>query len=119
MKKPNASPEKKPAADMVSRAPAAVPAEAAAERGDAAAKGHFEIQVAAHQDEKKAEQIAQKLKPLGFASRVAAKEIPGKGKWFRVIVGGFETRGKAKAAADRIDTKLRGVKCVVRSSGKE
>jgi len=90
-----------------------------AERNEAAAKGRFEIQVAAHQDDNKAEQMAAKLKSLGFASRVAAKDIPGKGKWFRVIVGGFETREKAKTAADRIDGKIRGVKCVIRSSGKE
>jgi hypothetical protein len=35
-----------------------------------------------------------------------------------VIVGGFENREKAKATADRIAGKVRGVKCVIRSSGK-
>jgi hypothetical protein len=50
---------------------------------------------------------------------VVEKDLPGKGKWFRVMVVGFETRAKAKAAADRIDGKIRGVKCAIRSTGKE
>jgi hypothetical protein len=60
-----------------------------------------------------------KLKPLGLAPRVVEKDIPGKGKWYRVIVSGFETKAKARAAADRIDEKIRGVKCAIRSTGKE
>ena len=47
------------------------------------------------------------------------KDLPGKGRWFRVIVGGFENREKAKAAADQITEKIRGVKCVIRSSGND
>ena len=69
-------------------------------------KGRFEIQVAAYQESRKAEQMMEKLKPLGFASRVVMKDLPGKGRWFRVIVGGFENREKAKAAADRIAGKV-------------
>jgi cell division protein FtsN len=62
--------------------------------------------------------MMEKLNSLGFASRVAMKEIPGKGRWFRVIVAGFENREKAKATADRITEKIRGVKCVILSSAK-
>jgi cell division protein FtsN len=61
--------------------------------------------------------MMEKLGPLGFASRVVMKELPDKGRWFRVIVGGFENREKAKAAADRIAGKMEGVKCVIRHSG--
>jgi cell division septation protein DedD len=60
--------------------------------------------------------MMEKLSPLGFTSRVVMKELPVKGTWFRVIVGGFENREKAKAAADQIAGKIRGVKCVIRSS---
>ena len=117
-KKPNPLPERKPAADSGSKIPAAIPAGMAAEGNGTAGKGRFEIQVAAYQDNRKAEQTMGKLSPLGFASRVVMKDLPGKGRWFRVIVGGFENREKAKAAADQIAGKIRGVKCVIRSSGK-
>ena len=60
----------------------------------------------------------ERLKPLGFAPRVVMKELPGKGKWFRVIISGFDDRDKAKAAADQIAGKVQGVKCVIRPSGK-
>lgn len=117
-KKPNPLPERKPAADSGSKIPVAIPAGMAAEGNGTAGKGRFEIQVAAYRDNRKAEQTMEKLKPLGFASRVVIKDLPGKGKWFRVIVGGFENREKAKAAADQIAGKVRGVNCVIRSSGK-
>jgi len=111
-KKPNPLPERKPAVDSGSGIPAAVSA-----GEEILQEGRFEVQVAAYQDRTKAEQTIDKLKPLGFASRVVMKDLPGKGRWFRVIVGGFETREKAKAAADQITEKIRGAKCVIRSAG--
>jgi cell division septation protein DedD len=116
-KKPNPLPERKPAADSGSGIPAAIPAGVAAGDEGNPGEGRFEIQVAAYQDRPKAEQTIEKLKPLGFASRVVMKDLPGKGRWFRVIVGGFENREKAKAAADQIAGKIRGTKCVIRSVG--
>jgi cell division protein FtsN len=74
--------------------------------------------VAAYQESRKAEQMMEKLGPLGFASRVVMKDLPGKGRWFRVIVDGFENREKAKAASHQIAGKIRGIKCVILSSGK-
>jgi cell division protein FtsN len=74
--------------------------------------------VAAYQESRKAEQMMGKLSPLGFASRVVMVDLPGKGRWFRVIVGGFESREKAKKASDQIAGKIRGVKCVILSSVK-
>jgi cell division septation protein DedD len=117
-KKPNLPPAKKPVADAGSGLSMDIPAGVAAGGDGIPGKGRFEIQVAAYQDRRKAEQTIEKLKPLGFAPRVVMKELPGKGKWFRVIVGGFENREKAKTAADQIAGKVRGVKCVIRPSGK-
>jgi cell division septation protein DedD len=122
--KKTSSPEKKAAVESGPRVSTATPATPAAPVGTARdggatpEKGRFEVQVAAYQESRKAEQMMEKLTPLGFTSRVVLKELPSKGKWFRVIVGSFENREKAKAAADQIAGKIRGVKCVVRSSGK-
>ena len=117
-KKPNPLPEKKAAMEFGAKVSAAVPAGIPTDGRATPEKGRFEIQVAAYQESRKAEQMMEKLSPLGFASRVVMKDIPGKGRWFRVIVGGFENREKAKAAIDRIAGKVRGVKCVIRSSAK-
>jgi cell division protein FtsN len=116
-KKPIPLPERKPAADSGSGIPAAIQAGAAAGGEGIPGEGRFEIQVAAYQERPRAEQTIAKLKPLGFASRVVMKDLPGKGRWFRVIVGGFENREKAKAAADQIAAKIRGAQCVIRSAG--
>ncbi len=117
-KKPNLSPESKPVADAGSGLSTAIPAGVAVDGNGTPGKGRLEIQVAAYQDRRKAEKTMEKLKPLGFAPRVVMKELPGKGKWFRVIIGGFDDREKAMAAADQIAGKVRGVKCVIRPSGK-
>ena len=87
--------------------------------GGAIREGRFEVQVAAYQESRKAAQMMEKLGTMGFVSRVVMKELPGRGTWFRVIVHGFENREKAKAAADRIAGKIRGVKCVVRDANKQ
>ncbi|MCE5264887.1 MAG: SPOR domain-containing protein [Deltaproteobacteria bacterium] len=116
-KKPSPPAERKPAANSGPGSPAAVPAGKATASGEVTEEGRFEVQVAAYQDRQKAVQTTEKLRPHGFTSRVVMKEIPGKGKWFRVIVGGFENREKAKAAADQIAGKIRGAQCVIRPAG--
>ena len=117
-KKTNPLPEKKAAMESGAKVSAAMPVGIPTDGRAIPEKGRFQIQVAAYQESRKAEQMMEKLSPMGFASRVVMKDLPGKGRWFRVIVGGFENREKAKAAADQIAGKIRGVKCVILSSGK-
>jgi len=115
--KPNRLPEKK-TVESGAGLQAPVKADAAANSQPSPGEGSFEIQVAAYQDRPKAEQAVDKLKPLGYLPRIVQKDLPGKGVWFRVIVGGFESREKAQVAADLIAGKVRGVKCVIRPSRK-
>jgi cell division protein FtsN len=97
----------------------APPAEGAPAAETAAqGKGRYEIQAGAYRETKKAEQLVQKISSLGFSVRVVTKELPGKGRWFRVIVGGFESRAKAREAADKLAGKISGLKCVIRPSGR-
>ena len=116
-KKTGPLPEKKAAIESGAKV-SAMPAKMATDGGTTPAKGRFQIQVAAYQESRKAEQMMEKLNSLGFASQVMMKDLPGKGRWFRVIVFGFENREKAKAAADQISGKVRGVNCVILSSVK-
>jgi len=82
-----------------------------------AGKGRFEIQAAAYREQEQAEQLAKKIMDLGFVSRVVLKDIPGKGRWFRVIAEGFESRERAQEASERMVAGIRGLKCVIRPSG--
>jgi cell division protein FtsN len=112
VKKAVPSPEGKPAGDSgTKKSPA--PETAAPQ------KGRYEIQAAAYRERAQAEQLVKKFTDFGFSSQVVMKEIPGKGQWFRVIVGGFENRGKAQEAADQLTGKVRGLKCVIRSSARK
>lgn len=76
--------------------------------------GAFHVQAAAYRDVKQAQKMAQKIKALGFSARVAPKDIPNKGRWFRVVVGGFENRKDAEQAVSRIAGNIKGVKCFIR-----
>jgi cell division protein FtsN len=79
-------------------------------------KGRFEVQVAAYREKSQAEQLVKKIAAIGYSPRVVMKEIPEKGRWFRVIVGGFESRGAAQEAAGKMTGNIRGLNFVIRSS---
>jgi cell division protein FtsN len=99
---------------LLSQAPAAPQVKTAPPAGS----GRFEIQAAAYRDEQQAQRMVKKFAALGFAPHVVMKDLSEKGRWFRVIVGGFESREKAKEASERIVAKFRGLKCVIRASGR-
>ncbi|MBU4074350.1 MAG: SPOR domain-containing protein [Proteobacteria bacterium] len=107
-----------PAAETVVKKSVTPPAEPQPEEEAAQGKGRYEIQAGAYRERKKAEQLVQKISSPGFSARVVTKELPGKGRWFRVIVGGFESRAKAHEAADKLAGKISGLKCVIRPSGR-
>lgn len=111
-----------PPADEAAGAAAAQiqPPAAAAEpqtKKPSAGKGRFEIQAAAYRDQEPADQLVRKITDLGLVARVVMKDIPGKGRWFRVIAEGFESREKAQEASERMVAGIRGLKCVIRPSG--
>jgi DedD protein len=76
---------------VVTVPPPPKPAVAAAPAG----KGAWVIQVGSTQDRIEAERIAARFATRG--ARVVAADVPGKGRWYRVRLGSFETR----EAADR------------------
>jgi DedD protein len=78
--------------------------------------GRFEIQAAAYREKKQAEQLAKKLMDLGFPSHVVTKDLPEKGRWYRVITGGFESREKAKETAGQMAGRIQGLNCVIRAT---
>jgi DedD protein len=75
--------------------PAPAKAAAPASAKGAPAKGAFSVQVGSTQDRSEADKIAARFASRG--ARVTVADVPGKGRWYRVRLGAFETR----EAADR------------------
>jgi|GEM_PF-176543 len=77
-------------------------------------KGNFQVQVAAYRDVNQAKKMEKRLKSLGFTVMTVPKDIPGKGRWLRVIAIDFANRQKAESAAVQIAGKIKGVQCIIR-----
>ena len=98
---PTPAPTAPPAAPAPTPEPAATPkaeqpkpAEAAP--AQPAAAGRFTLQVGSYSAPAEAEARAAKLMSAGHSARVVEVEIPKRGKWYRVYVGGFASRGEAE-----------------------
>jgi len=104
---PRAEPALKKAAASARAAPKASPKPAAKPaRQDAVAaavarvsggpegEGRFSVQIAATQSETEAQRIQRRHAAEG--ARIAVAEVPGKGTWYRVRVGAYETRAEAE-----------------------
>jgi len=67
-----------------------------------AIKGKLAIQVCSFQDQKRADAVAESLKKKGFAPIIEVKDLEVKGTWYRVLIGGFETKEKAQGFLDAV-----------------
>ncbi len=97
---PSTPPATPTPADAATAKPAQVPAAAPGLTGRLApppseeARGAFAIQVGASQDLGEAHRILDRFK--GHRGRIVAADIPGKGRWYRVRLGAFETKDDAE-----------------------
>jgi cell division protein FtsN len=66
----------------------------------------FSIQVASLKERVKAAELQKKLTAFGFNPRIVENNIPGKGKWFRVVVDGYTSKANAQTAAEKISKKM-------------
>jgi cell division septation protein DedD len=57
---------------------------------------YFVVQVAAFRSSSISENEAGKYRNKGFSAFVEAAEIPGRGTWYRVRVGNFNTKEEAQ-----------------------
>jgi cell division protein FtsN len=73
------------------------------------------IQVASYQQREKAESLGKKIAALGYPPRVVMMDIPAKGRWYRVVMSGFESRPQAENAAGVVEQKIGGLKCTIRA----
>lgn len=101
-----------PAADTDDKKP---PMPAGSGHGDGAGtagKGYI-IHLASFRERERSDLLAKKLAALGYAASLETRDLPGKGKWFRVVVRDFKTREDAQEALDAIGAKIRGLKATI------
>lgn len=84
-----------------------------AEQGVTASSVKFSVQVASLKDKNKADQLSKRISVLGYTPRFVENNIPGKGKWFRVVIDGFSSKTLAQSAAEKISSKI-GTNCIIR-----
>ena len=70
------------------------------------AQGRFALQAAAFPTQAGADELAEKLKSAGVPSYVVSADLAGRGRWFRVRVGRFNTAEDAQKFAG--EAQLRG-----------
>lgn len=70
-----------------------------------AASTTFSVQVGASQDMTEANQWVQKWRERGYSAFMMVADLPEKGRWYRVRLGSFPSRGSAEAFAGQLKTK--------------
>lgn len=75
-------------------------------------RGKYTVQLASFKDPAAAGSFAQKLERKGYKVRVTTADVPGKGRWSRVSVGAFPTKGQAIEYGNWLKRKEPGVKSV-------
>jgi cell division septation protein DedD len=99
-KKPAPKPEKKTEPKAKEPAPKpeekAEPAEEAPKKAEQAA-ARYTLQVAAHPDMESAKAHMDRLRKMGLEPHLVSAAIPGKGKFYRVRVGKFQSMDEARS----------------------
>lgn len=67
--------------------------------------GNLTIQVASFNDQAQANERVNWLRSKGAEARTVKVEIPNKGTWYRVQIGGFKTREEASGYANQLKSK--------------
>lgn len=75
----------------------------------------YVVQVVSYQEKEKADGLVKKISALGYPARTEVTELPGKKKWFRVLMGNFSGRAEADKAIAVLSKSNKGLNCVVRS----
>lgn len=74
--------------------------------------GGYTVQVASCKHRSDADTLAGTLRSKGYPVFVVPADIPGKGRWYRVRVGTFNTRQQAREFGENLKRKERTVKSV-------
>jgi DedD protein len=108
--KPTPAPAAEPnPAPAVGAAPAKVTADPvpSPDEGDSGAKKHsrYTLQLSSFQDRGEAQSFFDQLKASGYQPYIVEADVPGRGTWYRVRLGDYDTYGDALAAKKKFEDK--------------
>ena len=103
--KPEQESQQKPSSAIINGQPPVKPSPS---------KVKYQIQVVSLKQKEKADQLRKKLVKLGYSPHIVTAELKGRGKWFRVVLDGFESQEQAQGVASSVSKKVGNVSCVVR-----
>jgi cell division protein FtsN len=66
----------------------------------------YTIQLGAHRSREEASKQKKFLASRGFSAQIVQVELPEKGTWYRVTVGTFGSKAKAKAFSEEVQKKI-------------
>jgi len=75
---------------------------AVTEAKPAESKGGYYVYVASFQNREYAHTLKDRLAKGGYDVRIVPVELPGRGKWYRVTVGGYATREEAERVKNNV-----------------
>jgi cell division septation protein DedD len=78
-----------------------------------AREGQYAVQLASFPDLQLAKEMEESLKSKTYPAYIETVDLPGKGTWYRVKIGGFPSEDEAKRYGDDIITSEPGVKSVL------
>ncbi|MEW6145124.1 MAG: lytic transglycosylase domain-containing protein [Thermodesulfobacteriota bacterium] len=78
-----------------------------------AREGQYAVQLASFPDLQLAKEMEESLKSKTYPAYIETVDLPGKGTWYRVKVGGFPSKDEAKRYGNDIITAEPGVKSVL------
>jgi cell division septation protein DedD len=81
-------------------------------------RGNLTVQIGSFNDQAQANERAARLKSGGADARVVRADIPGKGTWYRVQVGGFASREEAMIYGNQLKAKNLTQDFIVTTVGK-
>lgn len=110
------TPEKSPAEEAREEPVAEESPAQAREVAPSKPKGKFAVQVGSYQSESEANSTLGRWKKKGYSAFVAVGQVPDKGKWYRVRIGGFESRDEAQKFLQKLKEKEKVSALVVLSN---
>lgn len=112
---------KRPAEDAVDKKDKKTlfPTDSVHGEGSPKAGKRYNIHVASFREKERSDQLEKKLTAQGYPASIITRDVPGKGKWFQVVVNDFKTREEALKALNAMNAKIGGLKATIRVVGEK
>lgn len=110
-----APPKEAPVEEVAVETPPVEPVKEVKEKANGSPSGKFSIQVGSYQSVEEANAALGRWKKKGYAAFMTVGEIPEKGTWYRVRIGGFADRKEAETFLEKFKVREKTAGLVVPS----